>query len=171
MAEKFELFWGGPFSQWAKAKMYDIHTGMTFNCCEQYMMYRKAELFDDTEAMEDVMKTHDPRTQKMIGRKVKGFDKEVWEKSCRQIVEYANYMKFTQNRDMFKALMDVDHDAVFVEASPFDAIWGIGLSEDDPACLDREEWEGTNWLGQAITDVRDDLLEQLHYWYTGTESK
>lgn len=164
--EKFKLFWGGMCSQWHLAKMYDHHTGLVFNCCEQYMMYKKAEMFGDTDAMEDIMSTHDPRKQKAIGRKVKNFDKDTWEASCRQIVEYANYMKFTQNRVLMIDLLKFDNDTVFVEASPFDKIWGIGLSEDDPDCLDREKWCGTNWLGQAITDVRDRIVKELDYWQT-----
>jgi len=40
-----------------------------------------------------------------------------------------------------------------VEASPYDKIWGIGLSKDDPRALDRSQWQGTNWLGEAIMRV------------------
>ena len=129
-------------------------------------MYKKAEMFGDEEAMKEVLATHDPRKQKAIGRKVKNFDADKWNTACRQIVEYANYMKFTQNRVLMVDLLALDLDTVLVEASPFDKIWGIGLSEDDEDCLDRDKWCGTNWLGQAITNVRDRIVKDLDYWKT-----
>lgn len=162
--EKFHLFWGGPFSQWYMARIYDHHTGLTFNCCEQYMMYKKAEMFGDEESMQAILIEKDPRKQKKLGRKVSNFDKYKWEQSCRQIVEYANYLKFTQNRDLAIELLSYDNDTVFVEASPFDNIWGIGLGEDDPDALDRDKWLGTNWLGEAITNVRDRMIKDFRYW-------
>ena len=35
--------------------------------------------------------------------------------------------------------------------------WGIGLSADDPAALDKSAWKGPNILGQAWSVVRDSL--------------
>jgi ribA/ribD-fused uncharacterized protein len=46
-------------------------------------------------------------------------------------------------------------DKEIVEASPVDKIWGIGLHETDPDALDKSKWQGTNWLGEAIMQVRD----------------
>ncbi len=44
-----------------------------------------------------------------------------------------------------------------VEASPYDKIWGIGLSKDDPKAQQRSTWQGKNWLGETLTKVREDL--------------
>lgn len=41
-----------------------------------------------------------------------------------------------------------------VYASPKDTRWGIGLSADDPAAMDRSQWKGENLLGQAWQAVR-----------------
>ena len=163
--EKFKLFWRGEFSQWYKADMYDPITGLTFNCCEQFMMYGKAKLFGDEEAMEDIMSTSNPRKQQAIGRQVKGFDQEIWDENARAIVTTGNYLKFTQNPDLLaKIMMYADH--TFVEASPIDTIWGIGLSEDDDRALDREQWEGKNWLGECITAVKEKIIDDQCYWHT-----
>lgn len=48
-------------------------------------------------------------------------------------------------------------DKIIVEASPYDKIWGIGMAADDPDIEDQSKWKGTNWLGQAIMDVREDI--------------
>lgn len=152
--DKFVFFWGGPFSQWYPSKF--IIDGITFTHAEQYMMYKKAMLFSDAETAEEILKAKSPRDQKALGRKVKGFIKEEWENHCKRFVYDANKAKFTQDDKLYKVLMSTG-DKELVEASPEDKIWGIGLHESDPRCLDKSQWQGTNWLGEAITKVREDL--------------
>ena len=154
ITDKYVFFWGGTFSQWCPSEF--TIEGVTYNCAEQYMMAKKAMLFNDSNAYEQIMKTSHPSTQKAIGRKVKGFNKEAWEKVCRGYVYDANYAKFTQNPKMLKELMDTG-DREIVEASPEDKIWGIGLHESDARVHDKSQWQGTNWLGEAIMNVRKTL--------------
>src|SRR5437588_452646 len=45
--EKFTLFWHGPFSKWHPS-VFTV-SGTRFNTAEQFMMYCKAVLFDDTQ--------------------------------------------------------------------------------------------------------------------------
>ena len=61
-----------------------LHTTYTyhdieFTCVEQFMMLAKAKLFNDEVSAERILATRDPMTQKMIGRKVAGFDLQTWE--------------------------------------------------------------------------------------------
>jgi len=44
-----------------------------------------------------------------------------------------------------------------VEASPNDAIWGIGMAEDQARVTPPEKWKGLNLLGKALTRVRNEL--------------
>ena len=44
----------------------------------------------------------------------------------------------------------------FVEASPYDRIWGIGYSEKD--ALENIPYWGENLLGKIITDLRDSIV-------------
>ncbi|MGI5126851.1 NADAR domain-containing protein [Pseudonocardia sp. CA-107938] len=46
---------------------------------------------------------------------------------------------------------------VLVEASPVDAIWGIGCAASDERAARAATWRGLNLLGFALMDVRDAL--------------
>ena len=65
-----------------------------------------------------------------------------------------NLHKFQQNEDLGKFLLATG-DKVLVEASPVDAIWGIGLAQDHEDALLPSKWRGPNLLGYALMTVRD----------------
>jgi ribA/ribD-fused uncharacterized protein len=151
----YHFFWGGEFSQWYESPFHDPLTGMDFNCCEQYMMYKKAELFGDTVSMALIMATNNPKQQKAYGRKVANYDDAKWDEVCRTFVTYGNYLKFTQNHDLKQILIDTG-DKILVEASPYDAKWGIGIGVGDIDVTNTASW-GLNWLGESIMEVRDQI--------------
>jgi len=153
----FEFFWGGVFSQWAKYNFTDEY-GVTYNCAEQYMMAQKAEIFNDTEMYNKIMASSDPREQKAFGRKIKGFNDEEWDKYKIKIVHDGTYLKFSQHPELKKYLLSTGNK-IIVEASPYDRVWGIGLSETDPKRFDPKLWRGQNLLGFIITQVREQLKE------------
>lgn len=157
--EEFVFFWGNesPFSNWHKID-FEVD-GIHFNCSEQYMMYHKALLFDDVEIASQILQTKSQGKQKALGREVHNFDAQVWEDNCKRIVYNACRNKFLQNENILKYLLKTKGKTL-VEASPVDAIWGIGLAENDPRALDRHQWRGKNWLGEVLTQLRDDLLKE-----------
>jgi len=70
-----------PFSQWF-AYSFDATIGdteYTFANAEQYMMASKAHLFEDMVTFDEIMKTSDPKKMKALGRKISGFNQEVWD--------------------------------------------------------------------------------------------
>ena len=67
-------------------------------------------------------------------------------------------LQFRQNEPLKKKLLETAGQTL-VEASPTDKIWGIGLSQDDPRASDRSKWRGTNWLGEILTEVREEILK------------
>jgi hypothetical protein len=154
--EKFILFYGGYFSQWFKCD-FEID-GIKYNCAEQWMMAEKARLFGDDDALNIIMEARKPAVQKATGKAVKGFDREKWEAVARDIVFKGNMAKFSQNPDLKLVLMKTQ-GSTLVEASPTDRIWGIGVGISDPKAQNRGTWRGTNWLGEVLMRVREELAK------------
>ncbi len=153
---KFVFFWGEEtcYSQWVKSPI--KVDGVTFSCCEQYMMYHKALLFNDQDIAKRILQSTNQKSMKALGRKVQNFDEKIWCDNRERIVYEGNYAKFTQNDDFRRTILE-NADCEFVEASPYDSIWGIGLGEKDSRAKNRNEWLGMNLLGRIITQVRDDI--------------
>lgn len=153
-------FWGGVFSNWAKAPfraaVYPGEEVEWFNCAEQYMMRIKAELFKDAEAATMIMRTPSPKEQKRLGRAVKGYADEAWDPVARDFSYIGIYHKFAQNKVLRELLLSTGNK-ILVEASPVDKKWGVGLEHLDLRILDKSKWPGKNWLGQILMKVRDDL--------------
>jgi ribA/ribD-fused uncharacterized protein len=154
ITDNYVFFWSGIYSQWHKAPM--VIDKVEYNSCEQYMMHQKALLFEDIEIAELIMKESNPREQKKYGRMIKNFDKSVWEKNCLAIVYEGNLAKFTQNSDLMVSMLSTG-DRIFVEASPLDNIWGIGLEENAEGIEDPSYWLGLNLLGQALNLVKNKI--------------
>jgi ribA/ribD-fused uncharacterized protein len=123
------------------------------------MMAEKARMFEDSINLAHIMTSVKPKDQKAYGRKVVGFNKAIWDKEAKNIVYKGNYAKFNQNLDLKKKLLATE-GTTLVEASPVDCIWGIGLKADDPRARQRETWLGTNWLGETLTKVRDNIIKE-----------
>tara|TARA_Y100000310_G_scaffold342463_1_gene445849 strand:+ start:2155 stop:2637 length:483 start_codon:yes stop_codon:yes gene_type:complete len=158
---KFTFFFGasnprGYLSQWYPLSFRDDN-GRKYNCTEQYMMAEKARLFGD-EAMEKaIMKSSSPREQKRLGRRVSGFSKGKWNAACKQIVYRGNYFKFSQNPDFLALLLATTGE--LAEASPYDRVWGIGLAATHRDASNKARWRGKNWLGETLTQLRQDLSQ------------
>jgi ribA/ribD-fused uncharacterized protein len=157
--EKFTFFWlkDSVLSNWHPAP-FELG-GIKYNCTEQHMMYNKAMFFNDTHMAERIMKSDSPDEQKKLGRRVKGFDVDEWDKVCKEITYNGCRAKFLQNPEMLKFLLQTK-GTTLVEASPFDTIWGIGLDAKDPKAKDRSQWRGKNYLGEILTKLREDLISE-----------
>ncbi|PCF94932.1 NADAR family protein [Vreelandella nigrificans] len=140
------------FSQWYDAPF--IEGGITYQTAEHYMMAAKARLFCDDDAVQRAVAASSPGEAKKIGRKVKGFDEQLWDRHRFEIVVKANLLKFDQNLALKDFLVSTGNQ-VLVEASPVDRIWGIGLAVDDPAAKNPNLWQGLNLLGFALMEVRN----------------
>lgn len=156
---EFTFFWKDKdcFSNWYMSEF--TQGDITFNCSEQAFMYHKALLFDDKKTAEKVLNTKHPRDQKALGREVKNFDSKIWDKISPKVMYEVNELKFSQNPDLYKQLMETG-DTELVEASPKDKVWGIGLEETHPDAENKLKWRGRNLLGQVLTELREEFKKQ-----------
>jgi ribA/ribD-fused uncharacterized protein len=166
---EFFFFWGHTqknegltdkscFSQWFPSPF--TVDGVIYLTAEHWMMAKKAELFNDIEIKQHILKSETPGIAKELGRKVKNFDDEKWSKACFEIVVEGNVNKFLKQDELRKFLLNTG-DKVIVEASPGDTIWGIGLSQDNPKAMSPSTWRGKNLLGFALMEVRDRLKDNI----------
>lgn len=136
-----------------------------FVCTEQAFMWAKAKFFKDEEIAEKILAEEaNPAKCKSLGREVKNYDDVAWDKVRYEMMLKPNIEKFWQDRILQKKIIDKKFDGLmFVEASPYDRIWGIGLNQGDPACEDESKWRGRNLLGKVITEARTAVLNRLKF--------
>ncbi len=130
--------------------------GVEFSSMEQYMMYKKAVIFGDTENAKTIMESDDPAKIKAAGRRVTGYNDHLWN-GIRQIVVYEGLMaKFAQNADLREKLLGTG-TALLAEFAGTDPVWGIGLNTFNPDRYDTSKWRGRNLLGYTLMIVREKL--------------
>ncbi|MFB9357721.1 NADAR family protein [Actinoplanes nipponensis] len=162
---EYLFFWGhrpprdggigpGCLSQWWPSEF--TVDGVRFATAEHYMMWRKALLFGDEEAAARIVVAGHPRQAKMLGRRVRGFDEQVWTERRRAVVTEASVAKFGQRPELRDFLLGTGR-RILVEASPTDRIWGIGLAATDERTADPARWPGLNLLGFALMRARAQL--------------
>lgn len=156
ITDDFVLFWESYsiYSQWYPSKF--TENGVEFVNAEQYMMYHKATTFGDLSIAEKILKSSDPKSMKRLGRQVKGYVDSVWAEKRLSIVTHGSYLKFSQNEKLKEEILKTGNRE-FVEASPLDLVWGVGLHWSDDLILDRRNWAGSNLLGVALGTARDML--------------
>lgn len=163
---RFIYFWGHTpsvkgITESCMSQWYDVEfevAGVKYHTAEQYMMAQKALLFDDKQVFDQIMLADNPRDYKALGRKIRKFDSKIWDARKYDIVVEGNKAKFSQNDDLKEYLLSTG-DAILVEASPYDRIWGIGLYPGQAAKGSIDQWRGLNLLGAALMEVRDWLWE------------
>lgn len=141
-------------SQWWKQGF--THEEIYYRTAEHWMMAEKARLFGDEESLKKILRSNTPIEAKKLGRKVRDFQVEIWTQHCYDIVRTGNWYKFSQHPRL-KAFLLSTGQQILVEASPYDQIWGIGLSQEAPQAHQPSEWLGQNLLGFALMEVRDEL--------------
>jgi ribA/ribD-fused uncharacterized protein len=110
----------------------------------------------DAENWMNIMLSADPANIKKYGRAVQNYDDEQWAALRFDVVTRASLLKFAQHADLRQRLLDTGNKWL-VEASPFDAIWGIKASATDKTARCPQQWRGQNLLGIALTITRDSL--------------
>lgn len=155
LTDKYVLFWGSPFSNFYPCKI--IFNKKEFTSSEQLFMWCKAHCFQDYESEELILKAKTPKEAKRLGRLVKGYDEDRWARIRLGYMRWCVYEKFRQNPELLELLLKEGKGRKFVEGSPYDKIWGIGIHFENKLAEDKSNWVGENLLGLALDMVYDEL--------------
>ena len=153
------FFWkddeeNGCFSNWFRRKF--VIDDFEYLFVEQYMMAQKAKLFHDSERYTAILRASKQWECKELGKQVKPFDSKVWDAVKYEVVKVANRAKFEQNAELMAKLLNTGN-AILAEASPNDAIWGIGLDAAAASEVNPSEWPGQNLLGKILMELRTEF--------------
>lgn len=156
--DEYVAFWGSCFSNFFPTRFY--LDGRYWTTSEKYFMYTKAITFGDKEVAEKILKTDNPKECKNLGRQVKNFNSEEWDSVKEEIMYKAVKAKFEQDGLCNYCIMKFIHQK-FIEGSPYDKIWGVGIKYNDKRIFNEKNWKGENLLGKILTKVRDDIFEEM----------
>ena len=151
-------FFGGmsPLSNFYPTTIRD-GDGTVFTSSEQMYQHRKALFFDDDRAAVTIRLAKTPLAAYKAGFNIGGQAQRDWmaDKAKQQMFECC-LAKFGQNAELKSFLLDTGPNHL-VEASKRDRIWGVGIGLKGPSIFDRQQWQGTNWLGDVLERVRAQL--------------
>jgi ribA/ribD-fused uncharacterized protein len=107
-----------------------------------------------------VLRTASPKQQKILGRKCRNLDPAIWDIASVPVVVACSIARAESNYVLKKIYLKAGK-RTFVEGSPTDTIWGVGIHWGHPSIEDPINWRGTNRLGVCHGIVRDVVLENF----------
>ena len=129
--------------------------GRKFSSMEQYLCFKKADLFNDRDISERIMRESDPGKIKQLGKQVKHFDAKVWHNAKSDIGEEGLKCKFDQNPGMKEFLLQ--QKGKYIGEMTKDKQWGAGIGLHHHNAMDHNKWPGENLLGKLLMKVRDNI--------------
>ena len=129
--------------------------GQHYNCIEQYLQSKRAELMGADQIATKILTLQDPADQQHEGRKSRGDDKQ-WNAQASMLILKALTAKFQQNPDLATYLQATGTQTL-AEGSK-NTTWGTGYSLNDPNNKDSNTWLGKNLLGNLLMRVRNDMI-------------
>jgi len=134
------------------------YRGTRFATGEHWMMWQKARLMGDAEKADQILSASTPRRAKELGGVAGPYDGTLWDAVREQLVYYGVREKFLAN-DLDRNLLLSTGTALLAEASPYDRVWGVGMTTDDPRFANPAKWDGENLLGRACMRARADIRQ------------
>ena len=145
-----------PLSNWWTSEPYIPYDGHLFASSEALFMYLKAKVFRDDVIAEIMPKTHYDAA-KALGGIVRNFSEDIWNREREKAMYIALKAKLAVDEAYKNTLLSKEYRGkTFVEASPYDEVWGIKRSIVE--AVEGKEWRGLNLLGKLHTQLRDEIL-------------
>lgn len=107
-----------------------------------------------------VLRSTSPKDQKALGRKCRDFDEAIWATASVPVVVACCVARAEADPELKRIYLRSGH-RTFVEGSPLDCIWGVGIRWNSPSIEHPRNWRGTNRLGVCHGLARDRILEDL----------
>lgn len=107
-----------------------------------------------------VLRTTSPKEQKALGRACRNFDLTIWDAASIPVVVACSVARTEADCDLKKIYLNAGK-RTFVEGSPEDSIWGVGIHWTHPSINDPKNWRGTNRLGICHGLARNIILENF----------
>ena len=128
-----------------------------YTCVEQYYLTHKSLFFDDVDTANAIMGLKEPSKMKALSHHIKNLDEHKWAEQATAVMENACYLKFWQNSELKKKLMDIK--GTIVEANRKDVFFSCGLALSDPNIVDVNKWKGQNMLGKILSNLREKFIK------------
>ena len=110
------------------------------------------------------LRSKSPKDQKFYGRQCRNFDLQVWDMASIPVVVPCQIAR-AEADDMLRGIYMRSRKRIFVEGSPTDVVWGVGIKCDRVAIEEENNWIGENRLGVchglASKEVRTLLDEKV----------
>ena len=130
-----------------------------YNSSEQFIMRQKCLLAGDDDIAKKVMMENSPVTQKHLGKSIKHFEKNKWEKEAKSLIRAGIREKVVQNTYIKKLLISTGKRRI-AEANGFDRLFAIGYNLEDERAWDIKNWgRGQNIMGALLEEIRDELMD------------
>ena len=180
-SDKYAYFYQDtPLSNWWASNPRIPYDGHEFGSSEALFMYLKAKGMGDVDVALQIVEADNDSTltdkerfakAKKLGRMCK-FDEAIFFEKREEWMYTALSAKYEVDEEFRSVLMsDKYRGLTFVEASPWDANWGI-KSRATKEVLEKGEsaWKGLNLLGKLLTQLRDELLDTYTAQHNHSES-
>jgi ribA/ribD-fused uncharacterized protein len=146
----------GEFRNFSNLSLHKITIdGKDYPSVEHYYQAKKAEKFDESE-VEKIMKAKTTKAVKAIGKKIKNFNQEEWDKIKYGIMQEGIKAKFVQHPELRKQLQETG-DRKIGYADARNVFWGIGSSEGIEKSKHPEKWRGKNMIGHILMELREEF--------------
>jgi ribA/ribD-fused uncharacterized protein len=127
-----------------------------FPSVEHYFQAMKAKEFKDEEVYEKIIQAKSAKAAKALGKKVKGFEKEVWDAKKDGYMQTGIKAKFVQHPELRKQLLETDKK-IIGDANARNTYWGIGTSVSSEKAKHPSKWRGQNRIGKILMDLRTEF--------------
>jgi ribA/ribD-fused uncharacterized protein len=107
-----------------------------------------------------VLRTTSPKEQKALGRACRNFDPTIWDVASIPVAVACSVARAEADSSLKKIYLKAAK-RTFVEGSPKDNIWGVGIHWTHSSINDPKKWRGANRLGICHGLARNMILENF----------